>query len=232
MIPAPRPVPALLAALLACGLAHAPAGATPDAPAALCHEAARMAAAETGVPEAVLVALTLTETGRDTGSGLEPWPWALNLGGPGVWADSRAAALARLEDEVASGRRNIDVGCFQINLGWHAGAFASAEEMIDPVSNARYAARLVQGHFRRTGNWTAAAAAYHSRTPDLAARYLARFEPILAAVEDGNRPDLPAGTPAAEDLPNGYPLLVAGAAASRGSLVPATSARRPLFGAP
>ena len=131
-----------LAAALCAGLAVSPAAAAD--PADLCYTAARTAAADTGVPLRILLALTLTETGRTRKDGtLAAWPWALNKGGEGLWFDSRAAARAHLETALAEGVSNVDVGCFQLNHRWHAQAFDSLDAMLDPETNALYAARFV-----------------------------------------------------------------------------------------
>lgn len=213
-------LPIALAALLALAV---PAAAAAD----LCLRAAEEAARKTGVPLRLLLAVTLTETGRSRDGALQPWPWALNRGGEGFWFPTEAEALAVLSDALAQGVTNIDVGCFQLNHRWHAAAFASAEQMLDPRANALYAARLLARHAADEGDWIAAAGAYHSATPEKAAAYLARLEPIHAAL-GGSPIALSAGEPRV----NGFPLLVAGQGAAAGSLVPLAAAGRPLFGGP
>jgi hypothetical protein len=151
----------------------------------LCLAAARRASAAHGVPEDVLVALTLTETGTRRDGTLQPWPWAVNVGGPGHWFDTRDAALAFAYDRYRAGVRNFDVGCFQINFRWHSGAFASLEEMFDPTANADYAARFIAAHHAETGDWTEAAGRYHSRTEEHASRYRAAFEAHRERVGQG-----------------------------------------------
>ncbi len=199
-----------------------------------CRIAAEEAARKTGVPLQVLLALTLTETGRSPSGTLEPWPWALNEGGKGQWFATRDEALAYLSDAVASGVGNIDVGCFQLNYRWHGAAFATLDQMMDPRANALYAARLVAAHAAETGDWVTAAGAYHSATPAKAKTYLARFRPIYAALSaEGSV----AQTELADDLPedphiNNFPLLLAGQSGSAGSLVPLASSGRALFGEP
>lgn len=207
--------------------------AAQDQDAALCRNAALVAAEKHGIPPAVLLAITLTETGRSVQGRLEPWPWAINHAGDGAWHGTRAEALAAIEDLTAKGLRNFDVGCFQLNHRWHAAGFTSAEDMIDPARNADYAARFLLDQYDKVQDWGLAAAAYHSATPVYAARYQARFEAVLANLT----PDvLQAGTMtvAAENIPahpNTFPLLVAGQRGTAGSLVPLGQAARPLFGA-
>lgn len=146
----------------------------------LCDQAATQAARHTGVPVNVLKALTRTETGRRQDGVFAPWPWSMNVEGKGKWFASQAEAERYLAQVTSTGIRNFDVGCFQINYRWHGAAFETAQAMFDPKKNAIYAARFLRRLFEEKGNWTDAAAAYHSRTPKYATRYKARFERILS----------------------------------------------------
>jgi hypothetical protein len=200
-----------------------------DASAALCIKAAKEASRETGVPFDVLVALTLTETGRTRNGQLEPWPWALNEGGKSNWFADRDQALTYLSDAVAAGTSNIDVGCFQLNYRWHGAAFADLQAMMDPKANAIYAARLMRRLAGDSEDWLLAAGAYHSSTPDVAARYLARFDPIYAALGGGQVTLAEAAQPVRA---NAFPLLQPGGARSAGSIVPIAGSGRRLIGGP
>lgn len=192
-------------------------------PAQLCDIAASRAAQRHNVPLDVLRAVALTETGRQRNGRTEPWPWALNMGGPGVWPETRAAALTLARTRIDAGRRNIDLGCFQVNYRWHGQNFASLDDMIDPEKNADYAARLLNQHKSRLGSWEDAAGAYHSGTPALAARYIDRFRALR-----GIPP--PDHAPAPVIRENSYSLLQPGGDQRMGSLVPlGTTATRPLI---
>lgn len=68
--------------------------------------------------------------------------------------------------------RILDVGCLQINLGYHPAAFRSLDEAFDPAANAAYAAHFLRGLRDETGSWPKAVAAYHSRRPVEGQRYL------------------------------------------------------------
>ena len=195
----------------------------------LCYQAAEEASRKTGVPLKVLMALTLTETGRTQDGQVQAWPWALNEGGKSHWFATRDEALTYLSDALAVGVSNIDVGCFQLNHRWHGSAFASLEEMMDPVENALYAARLVGRLAGDSEDWVAAAGAYHSGTPEVAERYLARFEPIYAALEGQRVSDVTTRTPVRT---NAFPLFQGGGVRSAGSIVPLVSTARPLIGGP
>lgn len=148
-----------------------------------CDRAAHQAAAETGVPLSVLRTITRTETGRNKGGTLVPWPWTVNIEGRGHWFDNEDAARAYVDTALRRGARSFDVGCFQINYKWHGGSFLSVEQMFDPLENARYAARFLRDLHAELGDWPKAAGAYHSRTPNLAHKYRARFDRIRADLE-------------------------------------------------
>lgn len=151
----------------------------------LCLTAARRAAAQYDIPVQIMVSLTLTETGRSKNGDLRPWPWAVNHAGQGHWYDTPDQAISFAHRQVASGDRNFDIGCFQINHRWHGENFQSLEHAFDPMENAIYAAEFLTELHRETGDWIVAASQYHSRTPSVAGQYRARFETILATVADG-----------------------------------------------
>ncbi|OYW62402.1 MAG: hypothetical protein B7Z10_11480 [Rhodobacterales bacterium 32-66-7] len=214
-----------LASGLIWALTSGPPYAAPD-PAQLCRKAAADAARNSGVPEEVLLAITLVETGRAD----QPWPWTVTVDGVGHWLDSADSAEQMIEAALADGISNIDIGCFQLNYRWHANAFLSAEDMLDPEGNALYAATFLASHYDRTGDWASAAAAYHSTTPEYAEVYRARFEDRLAGLAaDGGGPRAMQDR---ADVPNRFPLLIAGVAGARGSLVPAGTGGQRLIGGP
>ena len=192
-------------------------------PAALCEQAAQIAAQDEGVPFDVMRALTLTETGRRQNGALRPWAWAVNHAGDGHWFDTREEAMTFAESALRRGARNFDVGCFQLNHRWHGDAFRDLATMFDPVANARYAARYLREQYATTGDWTAAAGAYHSFTPEFAQRYSARFAQLRGGVADS-----PVPVQVAVQRENNFPLLRGGQGAS-GSLVPLSGGRK-LFG--
>ncbi|MFN0113997.1 MAG: transglycosylase SLT domain-containing protein [Paracoccaceae bacterium] len=219
----------------------------------LCDRAANLASAETGVPVEVLRAISLTETGHRREGSIRPWPWTVNMEGNGVWFDTPDEARAFVDAEYRRGARSFDVGCFQINYKWHGQGFASIDQMFEPEANARYAANFMRRLHAELGDWSAAAGAYHSRTPFYADRYRTRFERFLArltgaapvrteapAVAAPGIPEIPdivaalGGDPATGARPpvprvNRYPLLRSAgpAAPALGSLVPIGAAAGP-----
>lgn len=198
--------------LLLVALAGTAAARTSD----LCGAAVQKVAVETGVPVAVLLAIAQTETGRSDGTEVRPWPWTLNVAGQGHWLQSRAAASAMAAAQIAQGQTSIDVGCFQINYRWHGQHFSSVDHMLDPDASAAYAARFLLRLYAETGDWSAAAGAYHSRTPQYAARYRALFDRFYAAARQSATL-----RSSASPRVNAFPLLRTGAGtAALGSLVP------------
>lgn len=144
----------------------------PMAPFAMCRAAISAAERQTGVPDRLMQAIGVVESGRrDPGGTVSAWPWTINAEGVGSFFASKAEAMAAVIALRARGVRSIDVGCMQVNLMYHADAFPSLEEALDPGANARYAGRFLQSLWARTGSWPGAAAGYHSLTPEIGAEY-------------------------------------------------------------
>lgn len=219
----------LVSVLGAASLA-APALAVPADLSLVCEQAAELASAQVGVPVSVLKAISLNETGRKWGGEMRPWPWTINMEGAGHWFDTEDEARSFVYGHFKRGARSFDVGCFQINYKWHGENFASIDQMFDPVANAIYAAKFLKTLHAEKGDWTAAAGAYHSRTPEFADKYAARFDRFRAGLRQqdlGDIPEIPdivlaAAGPLAPAVPrvNRFPLLQSGNGAGLGSLVP------------
>jgi hypothetical protein len=145
----------------------------PLTPYAMCEAAIASAEADTKLPDRVLTAIALRESGRidpDTGR-VRPWPWTINFEGIGHFYDSKEAAIAAVQDIQAAGGQSVDVGCMQVNLMHHPEAFATLDQAFDPNSNAAYAGRFLKALFAESGDWGLAIAAYHSRTPGVGEPY-------------------------------------------------------------
>ena len=120
------------------------------------------------IPRHLLTAISLAESGRpDDVNGVNvAWPWTVTSGGQGRFFDTKAEALAEVEILMTQGVRNIDVGCMQVNLFYHGGAFETLDEAFDPRANTTYAATYLKTMHAATGDWTEAAGYYHSTTPE------------------------------------------------------------------
>jgi hypothetical protein len=191
----------------------------------MCDKAAHTASIETGVPLDVLLAVTRSETGRAVEGTLSPWPWTVNMEGAGKWFSTRSDAIEFVRRHHEKGARSFDVGCFQVNYKWHGRNFESLEQMFDPVSNALYAAEFLRSLRQHTDGWSAAAGAYHSRTPKYSKRYRARFDQIIATLDSGRKAPIPFSRPARNPRKavhsNSYPFLqIASTVPRHGSLVP------------
>lgn len=245
---------AALAAWALIGLAGAPAQAAPQAfpgPEALpqaraaalaghCEAAAARAAAAEDVPLDLLRAIALAETGLALSGEARPWPWTVNMEGEGRWFASPHDLLDWVEGRRREGARSFDLGCFQVNHLWHGEAFASLREMVDPEANALYAARFLRELREETGSWEAAAGLYHSRTPDLAARYRGRVLAIRAKLGAPHVPSKNEGRAYAAAVDDrgrrvavhgsgGVAILLLGLAAAESRLVPMNESGRGLL---
>lgn len=197
----------LILAVLA-GTGPAGATATPD-----CEDLAEQAARTEGVPEGVLSAIARVESGRSVQGVFRAWPWTLNQAGVGSYHDSEQSALLTLQQILATGHRNVDIGCMQINLRWHAEAFTDLREMLDPVRNTRYAARFLRELHDRFGDWDEAVMRYHSNDPARGQAYADRVLRQREMAKDTGPQGEASGGPVRTKPPRG--LLVA----SEGALV-------------
>lgn len=138
-----------------------------------CSQAAAVAEAGAGMPAGLLLAIGLVESGRTDAAGVRaPWPFAIQSGGAGRFLSSAEEAVAAVQALQAGGVQSIDVGCFQINLMHHPGAFPNLASGFDPMTNALAAARFLLSLREELGAWEpAVAAAYHSRTETLGTPY-------------------------------------------------------------
>jgi hypothetical protein len=181
-----------------------------------CDAAAAKAAQVSGAPLDVLLAIARVETGRTIEGVLSPWPWAVNQAGAGSFFNTAQDAIDHVARAMANGQRNIDIGCFQINLRWHGTQFGSLDAMFDPHQNALYAAQFLLRLYDEFGTWDGAIGAYHSRQSGPATAYLAKVAGLMA--DPTPQPVILSTAP----RDNRYPLLQSGDAPVNGSLVATT----------
>lgn len=126
-----------------------------------------------GVPETILYAIALQESRvqLDAMPAPVPWPWTLNVDGTPRRFANRAAMAQGIDEARTAGARFIDVGAMQINLHFNGYRFASSAELLDPYSNIRVAAEILQEEQAICGDWWCAVGRYHSRTPARARQY-------------------------------------------------------------
>lgn len=202
----------LLAVTLALASIAAPARAQSPEPAkslVSCAQAGAEAERGWNIPGGLLAAIGRAESGRfDAASGrVAAWPWSINAAGQGQQFASREEAILAVRMLQARGVRSIDVGCFQINLMFHPGAFTSLEEAFDPRANAQYAAQFLTTLHDRSPTWDVAVGNYHSATPARGDAYRNRVlanwlsDPAAAAPAPG-LPRVLVGRPGAVATPN------------------------------
>ena len=90
--------------------------------------------------------------------------------GQGLFFATKAEAIADVEHLRARGVRNIDVGCMQVNLFYHADAFDGLDDAFDPARNVAYKSVHLKRMCEDRRSWPEAAA-YHSTTPEFADSY-------------------------------------------------------------
>src|SRR5690242_12830366 len=159
-----------IATVLACAVVLAASAAAqdmPDNPLLACDRAAARAEADWHLPDGLLSAIGIVESGRgDLGTGRPiPWPWSINTDGRGYVMPGKAEAMAAVRAFQDVGRRAIDVGCFQVDLFYHPEAFTSLEAALDPEANAQAAARILMLSRLQGNSWEMAIALYHSALP-------------------------------------------------------------------
>jgi soluble lytic murein transglycosylase-like protein len=106
------------------------------------------------------------------------WPWTVGVQGQGFYFATRQEAVRFTREQLRSGQTNIDVGCMQINLKHHPGAFKNLDQAFLPQYNVNYAASLLRQHYDKHKDWDAAIGHYHSSTAHLAHIYQARVKKI------------------------------------------------------
>ena len=171
-------------------------GVVPKAEAAIagdvCRSFTEAAERRHGIPQGLLGAIALAESGGWNSQAKESrgWPWTVMARGTGTKHPSKQTALAHVAQLQAEGLTNIDVGCMQVNLGYHGHHFASVADAMEPSRNVAYAAQFLLEKQSQSESWIEAASHYHSKTPHLAAKYRAKVERLWADL----KPFQPGGT--------------------------------------
>lgn len=137
-----------------------------------CSTLSRMIEIEEGLPPLLLSAITFVES--------SDMPWVIGVEGVSHRFYKKEDAIKKIKELRAQNIKNFDVGCMQINHHFHRKEFASLEDMMHPVYNIRYAARLIKAFYHETKSWDKAIAYYNSR--DL--RYSSVYKQKVAAEWD------------------------------------------------
>ena len=156
---------------------------------AVCERATQRWERISDVPDKLLQAISLAESGRwsKTQRKVRAWPWTVTSGGPGSYFATKAEAMAEVRRLQAAGVENIDVGCMQVNLHFHGHNFNNAAEAMDPDINVAYAAQFLTALRDSAASWGEAAGYYHSRTPERTEYYRGKVEKFWAGL-NGTEP--------------------------------------------
>ena len=117
----------------------------------LCDLSINTVAKSTFVPKSILFKIARLESGRRVQDQMVSWPWTLNNSGAGYFFASKSGAAQKLNKLMAAGKKNIDVGCMQLNIRWHAPYFNSTEAMLTPFENVSYAAKILNNCIAKPG---------------------------------------------------------------------------------
>lgn len=128
-----------------------------------CSTLSRMIEIEEGLPPLLLSAITFVES--------SDMPWVIGVEGASHRFRTKQGALEKIKQLKARGHKNFDIGCMQINHHYHKDKFPSEEEMINPIRNIRYAAKLLKELKAETGSWEKAVSYYNSRNLKYSAPY-------------------------------------------------------------
>ena len=140
-------------------------------PRAACLAAARRAEAVHGLPEGLMVAIALSESGLHA--------HALNIRGRAHFPEDAETARALL---ARAGGRAM-AGCVQVNAGVHA---RGEDWPLDAERATDWAAGLLRRWYVETGSWTAALARWHGGSPAGTRRVLCRVRAKLEVTAPGS----------------------------------------------
>ena len=115
------------------------------------------------LPENLLVSVALTESGKKLKSGeFVAWPWTVNVKGIGKFFDSKDLVLRFVDTHLKQGKKNIDMGCMQVNYMYHPNAFTNLSLAFDPEENVKWSASLIKNLYHKYGSYKEAVGYYHS----------------------------------------------------------------------
>ncbi len=137
-------------------------------PRTACLEAARDAERRHGLPEGLLVAIALNESGLHA--------HAMNIGGRAYYPESREAAQRMLR----SARGSVMAGCVQVNARVHARG--GQVWPLDPERATNWAAGYLRQHYDTYGDWGMAVVRWHGGSARSLTRLVCRVRSKIEVV--------------------------------------------------
>lgn len=156
-----------------------------------CQKYIEEAARKTGVLPEILWAVAKTESNF----GGKPWPWTVNVKGKGYYFSDKLSAKKFLKSLPEKIQYRVDVGCMQINWGYHGKAFSHLTKMINPRINVIYAAYFLRELYAETGEWSKAVASYHSRKWHRGGKYANKVALLVKDYKEKTSSKTPASIP-------------------------------------
>jgi len=138
-----------------------------------------------GIPNNLLLSMSLTESGRRIKNGeFVSWPWTINKKGKGKFFDNKITAINYVEKYTKKGKKNIDLGCMQVNYMYHPNAFNNFYEAFNPDKNVEWAAVMLKSLYNKFGSWESAVGYYHSYRNSKRKKYSKKVFNTLASLKN------------------------------------------------
>ena len=140
------------------------------------------------IPKDLLLSVALTESGKKIKDGeFISWPWTINIKGKGKFFKTKKDAVEFTKNYTKNGKRNIDLGCMQVNYMYHPNAFNTFEEAFDPDQNVAWAAQMLNNLYKKFGTWKEAVGYYHSYRNPIRKKYSAKVFKTLLDIKEKNK---------------------------------------------
>ena len=137
------------------------------------------------IPKNLLLSVSLTESGRKIKNGeFISWPWTINRKGKGKFFDNKVTAVDYVEKYTKKGKKNIDLGCMQVNFMYHPNAFKNFYEAFDPDKNVEWAANMLKSLYAKFGTWESAVGYYHSYRKSKREKYSQKVFNTLSSLKN------------------------------------------------
>lgn len=128
---------------------------------------------EANIDPVLLYSIALCESGFNPSSTkmVAPYPWVLRMPNKPIYSQTEKEARARLS-AILKKSNAVDVGLMQINVRWHGHRIKNAEDLLDPLTNVRIGADILNENFaRHPHDAIQAIGNYHSFQSDRARSY-------------------------------------------------------------
>ena len=89
-----------------------------------------------------------------------------------------------VEKYTKQGKKNIDLGCMQVNFMYHPNAFKNFNEAFDPDKNVEWAANMLKSLYAKFGTWESAVGYYHSYRKSKRKKYSQKVFNTLSSLKN------------------------------------------------